>query len=1299
MSYVKFTVAALWVATAALPGEVFFTDSFNRANSSDVDASTNGMSGVLVTNGTLNAANTWLEPVDAGTGLDSKSAVAANQLQVAVGAGTSHIIVNHNFASELPAGSMSVSLNVQQINPGNDATPEHRYLGVGIGFSLAEGNANTDRGLAREADLFVAVTQNGLIRINDGPEDARPVSNDVASNLTIPISGGSFTPGVLRVDLNFANPQAGTLVTYDVFFNGADVLTGTRSFVWSDTGELRVGIDGRASGSTVGDDFEISGTAIVPPPVVSLGVSPNTVVATNPAQAVTLTWTNQNLPAGATYAISASPTATFPGGNQTGSAVNGVASIPALVNGTLGDTTFTILISNNVPQLIASNSVVVTQIPEPGSQPNVIVILADDTGWSDYGSYGSFIRTPNIDSLAANGLRFREFYQAARCSPTRCSILTGLYPHQAAVDPGNPLPNLRTDNNVTIAELLSANGYRTYMSGKWHLGGPGAGRDPISRGFQHVFGQGPAGDGGNVSDAFGYWVSNNYHIISSEIPYRYYPNQFHYTDAIGDYSVDFLNHNFVTNGGDKPFFLYMSLNAPHWPVCAPAELANKYTDVGDPNPGDVDYVRYEDGWDVLRALTYSNQLALGIINSNFALSPRSDVPSGGGAIDSWNSLSLARRNDLARRMALYAAMIEQVDQNIGKVVTRLQQLGQLDNTIIFIVNDNGANYEGGEFGNSDSSTFTPWAAGDLPHMGQPQNANNSGYPRVNQGGAWANLSNTPFRLYKHFVHNGGIRTPMIVHWPRGMTNSIKGTWTEERGHLKDIMATIVAATGVTYPTNFENHPVLPLEGTSLMPTFAGQTLPARDIGQEHESNRAFFRGKWKFVTKNFALSDGSSPADELELYDMVADPSEVNNLALAEPQVLLEMIDGWNAWATRVGVPAGRLILPPLPQVDPAPLPGDLFVDTFNRANADDTDASANGMWGSLLPQLGASATYYEGFAPERTDIEASSLRLAVTSAGMSESGLMHNFIDPAIVAAGGFSVQLRVDDISGTIDADRYVGFGMGLTQSEAAAGADIGNNTPPYSFRGAAWNQVGRADFFVELDAEGNVKSWLKGVPVATNAVGVAQGTLLACFELNGFSTADTVTVTVFFNGQALDLNGNSPGKSLAFTWENNNANYLGLSARASGFTRADNLAIRTLPLTDALVSEFALRAGLTATNTAPTANPDGDRDNNLVEWLKGGNPDAADDERRLFRVAPSSAGDFRFGYIRLTDAIKAGITYTFHYSTNLTDWTPFTPEELLVQPDAPGYETVENRVPAAIAAGKDVIFILMRAEDAGS
>ena len=1135
----------------------------------------------------------------------------------------------------------------------------------------------------------------------------------------------NFISGTLRVDLTVTNNTAGSTVVYNVLFDDGlgggfvDVLPGTRSFVWSGSSELYVAVADRSVAGVTLDDFGVSIVAGIPPsPSVNLSVTPNAVMITNTSQPVTLTLSAANLTVNSTYVITADKAVSFPSGGQAGSATNGNKSISATVNGALGDTTFTVRVSNSVSQLVASATAKVTQqIIRPASAPNVLVILYDDTGWADFGCYGSFIKTPNIDSLAAQGLRFRNFYNTARCSTTRCALLTGNYNQQVAQVPTDSLPNMRYDNNITIPELLGSGGpfgptgYRTYMAGKWHLGTDPP-EQPRSRGFDHAFGHNTTASGAGPGGVFDFWDESLFFLTSTSnaIPQRTYgpATQFHFSDAIGDYCVDYLNFTFVTNNG-RPFFIYMPFNAPHWPLNGPTSLANKYTDVGDPNPGDVDVIRYEDGWDVLRARLYTNQLAMGVLKPGTALSPKSrtESPSGTAAqapIDDWNTLSLAQRSDLARRAAIYASMVELDDQNIGKVINRLKELGQFDNTLIFVLSDNGANYEGGEFGNSDSSSFNPWTTSELPAMGQPKSTYDAfgisytKYPRVNLGGAWANVSDTPYRFYKHFNHNGGIKSPLVISWPAGLSNSVKGTWTDQPAHLIDLMATIADVTGAPRPADFNGHPVLPLQGMSLKPLLSGQPMRIRDLGFEHEKNRAYFRGNWKLVTKNFALSDGSSPANELELYDIVNDSTELTNRAATEPVVLANLIDAWNAWSMNVGLPTNSTYLLSTfapPQIYPAPLGNDLFVDNFNRANTTDIDAGATGMSGSRVPPLGAGAAYYEGYETGGAgdiSITNNGLRLASNS-GTSECGIRHNFIGSDITAAGGFSVQMRIDDINPfTPDTNHYAGFAVGLTQSEAAGGADIAS---PGSFRGNGVN-LGVADCFIELDYFGNVKMWSNGVPLVSVPMNQNHGTLVASFSTTSFNAGSTVTVSVLLDGKTVDLDPSSAGVSRTFTWKNSNANYIGLSARATApsaaFVKLDNLAIRKLPLGYSLATDYAISSGLNSPTNAYTSDPDADGDSNLVEWLKGGTPGAADSSRRLLWVQASPAGEFRFNHYRLENAAAAGVSYGFKYSTDVSTWTTFTPEELSSQADKPGYQLVQSRVPAAIAAGKTNIFILL-------
>jgi autotransporter-associated beta strand protein len=1057
----------------------------------------------------------------------------------------------------------------------------------------------------------------------------------------------------------------------------------------------------------------------------TLSVSPDSVQSTESAQPVTLTGTASNVPPDSTYQITSSQAVTYPNGGENGPASNGTFNLQALVDGTTASTVFTLNIYSAQPQLLASAEATVTRTLAPDiTKPNVLVIMYDDTGWGDFGCYGSPIRTPNIDSLAAGGLRFREFHNTARCSTTRCALMTGNYNQQvaAAVGGANPaptlnLPDLRTDNNITIAELLGTNGplgpagYRTYKAGKWHMGAI-AGRRPTDRGFEHNYGTGTNAEGSGVgNNLFGYWDENTFNIVSqnNEIAKRTYApaKQFHYSDGIGDYCVDFVNHNCVTQNDGRPFFVYMPFHAPHFPVTAPAEMVNRYTDVGDPNPEDVDIIRFEDGWDVIRQQNYQRQLSMGVLKPGTLLSPKGssewiaapNPPTGTQAqIDDWNTLNQAQRNDLARRQALFAAAVELNDINIGKVVNRLKELGQFDNTLIFVLCDNGGNCEGGEFGVSSNSNYTNhWATADLPAMSQPKSAYDAvgiaydKYPGdLHVGAGWANVSNVPFRLYKHYQHNGGIRSPLVVSWPAGMAESVKGAWTDERGHLIDIMATIQDVTGVTRPTTFNSHAVLPLQGTSLKPTFTGRKTPPRDIGFEHEKNRAYIRGKWKLVTKVFAFSDGSSPANELELYDLEADPTELSNQALNQPAVLAEMVDAWNAWCKNVTLPASFL-LPAIspPQLDAGPITGDLFVDNFNRANDTDIDALATGMSGSRVPPMGGADAYDEGREAVGTGsiaITNSGLRMAV-GGGTCESGLRHNFTGTDITDAGGFTVQMRIDHISTfPQETENYAGFGVGLTQAEAAAGADIAT---PGSFRGKTTNP-GVADCFVELDALGNLQLWSAGVLRATAATGSNRGTLIASFATTSFNAGSVVTVTVLLDGQVVDLDPQSPATTRTFTWSASNTNFIGLSARATDFVKLDNLAIRAAPVALSLATEYAGNAGIASPLNSPDADPDGDLDNNLVEWLKGGQPEVHDSSRKLLMLAPTVGGEFRFNHYRLTAAAEYGVTYLFKYSTDLVQWSDFTPETQTTQADNPGYELIQSRIPPAIADGHPRMFV---------
>ncbi|MGC3958379.1 MAG: sulfatase-like hydrolase/transferase [Verrucomicrobiota bacterium] len=919
-------------------------------------------------------------------------------------------------------------------------------------------------------------------------------------------------------------------------------------------------------------------------------------------------------------------------------------------------------------------------------QPNVIVIFADDQGFSDWGCYGSEIPTPNIDRLAAGGLRFRQFYNTARCSTTRCALLTGLYTHQVAVDPSQALPNLRNDNNVTIAELLKANGYRTYMSGKWHLGGGALA--PESRGFDQVWRYANA-----TSHSEDTWNTNLYTFISSngEVTNRIYASgEFYQSDALGDYALDFVNNSSVTHSNDKPFFLFMPFGSAHFPIQAPQSWVNSNAPV------------YAAGWDVIRDARYSNILAQGVLDARHVLSPNEGTAPwnsiGAEAIPAWDTMAADRQADLARRMAIYAAMVQKLDNNVGRVVERLRALGQLNSTLIFVMSDNGGNHEGAVFGQTGGTpNATPLTGTALNNMGL------SGQPVIYLGGGWAHVNDTPFRLFKHFNQEGGIRTPLIVHWPQGLTRT--NQWDNQPGHLIDIMASIVDATGVSYPTQFNSHLVLPLEGMSLKPLFTSTNLTPRTFGFEHEGNRAWRSGNWKLVTKNFTSLSGSPVANTLELYDLNTDPTELTNLANAYPAILGQMVTNWNAWATRVGVPSGRLISPValFPAVSPAPTANDLFVDTFNRADNSDIDASASGMWGSRVPPLSANATYYEGFegSGSTANLAVAGNALYKNPGGMIESGLMHNFIGADITNAGGFSVEWTVQEINsdGSDNANRFSGVAVGLSDTEAAAGGDI-NQTTGTLFRGKIGNaNLGVADFFVELDYNGNIKVWSDGILLDTVPVGANFGTVTASFATTGFKTTDTVTVSVFFNGQQVDINTANPNSlTRTFQWDHNDSNYIGLSARASNFVQMDNLAIRKLPLSSGLPISYAMQYGLSDTDAAPSADPDADGVNNLAEWAFGGDPAAPDPSiAKLQKALLTQQFDFQFEHQRLTNAANYGLRYRYFVSPDLQAWSETTPTQVGVasNEDKPGYEMVTMKLLAASIAGQSKLFLRVRAE----
>jgi arylsulfatase len=507
----------------------------------------------------------------------------------------------------------------------------------------------------------------------------------------------------------------------------------------------------------------------------------------------------------------------------------------------------------------------------PGSpRPNVLLILADDLGYSDLGCYGGEIKTPNLDRLAADGLRFTQFYNCARCCPSRACLLTGLYPHQAGVghmteDAGRPgYRGHLNDRCVTLAEVLKSAGYRTYLSGKWHLGQPG----PLRRGFDECYMM----EGGFRT----FWNPAAFRRLPADRPKREYPpGQFYSTDALTDYALDFLTD---ARKLGRPFFLYLAYNAPHFPLHAPKEEIAKYAEL------------YTKGWDVIRAGRYERMGKLGLLGPGWPLTPRSEYwhpfKNEHGTNPAWDTIPADRRADLARRMAIYAGMVDRLDQNVGRVVDDLRKNGQLDNTLILFLSDNGACAEWDPWGFDGQSgpNNVLHKGADLEAMGGPDSY-------LSYGSGWANASNTPWRLYKHYAHEGGVSTPLIAHWPAGMKRT--GAIDHRPGHLIDLMATFVEVAGATYPGRLRDHDILPAEGRSLLPALRGEPDRPRTLFWEHEGNRAVRDGQWKLVGLH---------GRPWELYDIEADRSELTDLAARHPDRVRDLAARYDAWAKRCDV-------------------------------------------------------------------------------------------------------------------------------------------------------------------------------------------------------------------------------------------------------------------------------------------------------------------------------------------------------------------------------------------------------------
>ncbi|MBT3272034.1 MAG: arylsulfatase [Spirochaetales bacterium] len=513
--------------------------------------------------------------------------------------------------------------------------------------------------------------------------------------------------------------------------------------------------------------------------------------------------------------------------------------------------------------------------------PNIILILNDDMGYSDIGCYGGEVQTPNLDSLSKNGLRYTQFYNTARCCPSRASLLTGLYPPQA--DVGDMMRDDGIDgylgdlnpNTVTIAEALKQGGYSTYMSGKWHVTrhvDPESPKHnwPNQRGFDDFY--------GIITGAASYYqprtLTRNNTSIEPE------GNNYFITDAISDEAVRQIREH-RSGSKDTPFFQYVAYTAPHWPLHAHEEDIAKYKG------------RFDAGWDKLREKRIERMTNMGIIHPDWNLSDRDPD------VGPWEKVE--NKDWQARRMEVYAAQIDRMDQGIGRIIDTLKETGEFENTVIVFLADNGGCAE--ELSNGDSWIMNllnkpPYVGTLETRDGRKVRFGNS--PEIVPGGEdtyssyglpWANVSNTPFRLYKHWVHEGGIATPFIVHWPNGI--AAHGELRHQPAQLPDVMSTFLDIAGIDYPETLEGKSIKPVEGFSMTPTFIDQPHQREVLYWEHEGNRAVRRGKWKLVRKNDT---------DWELHNMEEGRTEVNNVAADHPEIVKELTSLYNSWAKRCNV-------------------------------------------------------------------------------------------------------------------------------------------------------------------------------------------------------------------------------------------------------------------------------------------------------------------------------------------------------------------------------------------------------------
>jgi arylsulfatase len=508
-------------------------------------------------------------------------------------------------------------------------------------------------------------------------------------------------------------------------------------------------------------------------------------------------------------------------------------------------------------------------------KPNILLILADDLGWSDLGCYGGEIPTPHLDRLAAEGLRFRQFYNNAVCGPTRASVLTGLHCQQ--IGHSGTHWNQPTDFRkcVSVGEVLQTAGYRTLLVGKWQE------RDlPAKRGFHRFF-----GPMCQAKVSYFHEVQQNPFYLDEQ-RWQFPGADFYMTDAFTDHAVRFIQEATTRKEAldrTRPFFLYLAYLAPHWPLHAREK---------DIAPHRARYRQL--GWDECRQQRFQRQRDMGLIRKEWSLSPRPAV------IHDWKADK--DQEWQAERMAVYAAQVASIDRGVGKVLEAVRRAGVADNTLVLFLSDNGAAPDGGVsptkrgFGFEPNKKNDTWRLDRVPIRpgSGPDNLPGPADTFAAYGLAWATVSNTPLRSTKLLAYEGGIRTPLIAHWPAVIRKG--GQMTDQAGHVVDLMATCLDVAGAAYPTDFQGRKPLPLEGKSLVPIFRGAQRAGHEWLYWHApQNQAVRSGRWKLVN--------AGRGKPWELYDLEADGTETQNLVSKHPDRVRGMATRWRNWAKQSGLP------------------------------------------------------------------------------------------------------------------------------------------------------------------------------------------------------------------------------------------------------------------------------------------------------------------------------------------------------------------------------------------------------------